>query len=216
MKIQILTSQNSWLNLNKRKLLINTLKKFSKNISIINDFKKINKNTELCIILSYYKIIPQNYLKFAKHNLVVHESDLPKGKGFSPLYWQILKGKSKVIFTLFEAAKSMDSGKFYFKKKFNFKKTLLFDEIKELQIQYSLRLISIFIKKYKHKKFIKLYDQRGKSSFYKARNKESSKLNPKKSIELQMDLLRICDNNKYPAFFFYKGKKFNIKVDKDD
>ena len=216
MKIQILTSKESWLNLNKKKFIINAVKKFTKKVSIIYDFKKISKNTNLCIILSYYKIIPEKYLKLANHNLVVHESDLPKGKGFSPLYWQILNGKSKIIFTLFEATKLMDAGQFYFKKKFHFKKTLLFEEIKELQVKYALELISKFIKKYKYKKFIKLHIQKGKSSFYKKRNKDSSKLNPKRSIEFQMNLIRICDNNNFPSFFYYKGKKFNIKISRND
>ena len=31
-----------------------------------------------------------------KNNIVVHASDLPKGRGFSPMSWQILEGKNKI------------------------------------------------------------------------------------------------------------------------
>jgi len=215
MKIQLLTSKNSWLNLNKKKFINDYFKKFTKQISIIYDFKKISKDTDLCIILSYYRIIPKKYLELTEHNLIVHESNLPNGKGFSPLYWQILEGKNRITFTLFEATKKIDAGKFYFKKKFLFKKILLFNEIKNLQIKYALELISKFIKKYKKTGQVKSYSQIGKSSFYKKRNINMSKLNLKRSINDQINLLRICDNKKFPAFFYYGGKKFTIKIKKN-
>ena len=83
MKIQILTSKNSWLNSNKKFFI--KKKGIWKNVKIINNHKKIKKNTDITAILSYYNIIPEKFLKHSKHNLVVHESDLPKGRGFSPL-----------------------------------------------------------------------------------------------------------------------------------
>ena len=42
------------------------------------------------------------------HNLVVHESALPEGRGWSPLTWQILAGKSEIPITLFEAVEAID------------------------------------------------------------------------------------------------------------
>ena len=51
------------------------------------------KNYSINIIPSYSKIIPKKFLEKSVINLVVHESDLPKGKGMSPLTWQILKNK---------------------------------------------------------------------------------------------------------------------------
>ena len=216
MKLQVLSSKNSWLKLKKKKFIINYFKKFTKKVSLINDFKKIKKDTELLIILSFYKIIPEKYLKISRHNLVVHESDLPKGKGHSPLYWQILQGKTKIIFTLFEASKKMDSGKYYFKKKFLFKNTLLYDEIKNLQLKYSLELVSKFIKKYRKNKIISSYYQSGKPSYYKMRNKSSSNINLNKSIKQQINLLRICNNKEFPAFFYFKNNKYIINIFKDN
>ena len=127
------------VKLKKKKFIINYFKKFTKKVSLINDFKKIKKDTELLIILSFYKIIPEKYLKISRHNLVVHESDLPKGKGHSPLYWQILREKLK-LFLHYSKHQKNGLSKYYFKKKFLFKNTLLYDEIKNLQLKYSLEL----------------------------------------------------------------------------
>ena len=50
-------------------------------------------HTDLCICLSYSKLLSEKDLSKFKNVLVVHESELPKGKGWSPLSWQILEGK---------------------------------------------------------------------------------------------------------------------------
>ena len=106
MEIQILTDRSSWFFNNKDKTPIRFRKYLKKNL--ISDHHKIKDNYDLTIIISYYKIIPKEFLLHSKHNLVIHESNLPKGRGMSPLYWQILKGETKVIFTLFECSQKMD------------------------------------------------------------------------------------------------------------
>ena len=57
--------------------------------------------------------------------------------------------------------------------------------------------------------------QNGKSSFNKRRTKKDSEININKSIKSQFNLLRICDNNKYPAFFKYRNTKYVIKIYKE-
>ena len=155
MKIQILTSKNSWLNSNKKFFI--KKKGIWENVKIINNHKKIKKNTDITAILSYYNIIPEKFLKYSKHNLVVHESDLPKGRGFSPLYWQIINGANKITFSLFECSKKMDAGKIYMKRKFIFPLSFTYDEIKRKQLFSALKLIETFIKNFKKKKLDHIY-----------------------------------------------------------
>ena len=214
MKIQILTSSNSWLNLEKKSFVLKHFKTITKKISLINDFKKIDKNTEILIILSFYKIIPEFFLKIAKHNLVVHESNLPAGKGHSPLYWQILHGSTDIIFTLFEASKKMDDGDYYFKKKIFFNKTLLYQEIKNLQLKGALGLTLKFLKKYKANNLVKSYQQKGKSTYYEKRSENSSEIDLHKTLKSQINLLRISSNKYFPTFFYYKKKKYVINITK--
>jgi len=56
--------------------------------------------------------------------------------------------------------------------------------------------------------------QRGKGSFYKRRGARDSRLDISKTIAEQFDLLRVVDNDIYPAFFKYKGQKYFLKVTK--
>ena len=49
-------------------------------------------------------------LALHKNNLVIHASDLPQGKGWSPMPWQIAEGRNDIVFTLFEAVAGVDAG----------------------------------------------------------------------------------------------------------
>ena len=115
MKIQILINNNSWA-MNYKKDLKKSLSKYSNKIIILSNHKKLNSGFDVNIIFSYFRVIEKKYLNRSKFNLIPHESDLPKGRGMSPLSWQILRNKNNITFTLLEASQKMDAGKVYFKK----------------------------------------------------------------------------------------------------
>ena len=108
MKVQILVDNpNSWM-VDYAKQLVDILKKkFDIKVSLIYKHEEVIEGDILCL-LSCQKIFKKLHLN--KYNLVVHESYLPKGKGWSPLTWQVLEKSSKIPITLFEAAKKIDSG----------------------------------------------------------------------------------------------------------
>tara|TARA_B110000305_G_C19160913_1_gene502547 strand:- start:137 stop:784 length:648 start_codon:yes stop_codon:yes gene_type:complete len=214
MKIQILISKSSWANKYKVEIL-NKLKEFSKNIEIFENHKKLKKNYDINIIFSYFKIVPKLYLKKSKINLIPHESDLPKGKGMSPITWQILENKKKIFFSLIEAGSKIDNGIIYYKKNVTIPKGFLFEEIKRIQLNQNLELIIKFIKFYKkNNKAPKSKKQIGKSTFYKKRNPKNSEIDVKDSILNQFNLLRIADNKNYPTFFKIYGKKYFLRINK--
>ena len=209
MQIQCLISKNSWVDDNYKNLIKIKFSAFSKKILFFNNHKKLRKNYDINLIFSYFKKIPSKYLKFSKFNLVIHGSDLPYGRGMSPISWQILKGKSKIVFTLFEANNEYDRGKYYLKKTINFGNKSLLNEIKKKQFNEMVNLYLSFLKN--HKK-IKIKNQTGKSSYFRLRKSKDSKININKSIKEQFNLLRIVDNKNYPAYFIYKNNKFKIKI----
>ena len=52
-------------------------------------------------------------------------------------------------------------------------------------------------------------------SFYGRRNKKNSELNPEKSIDGQFNILRVVDNQRYPAFFKVHGVTFRLTIEKE-
>lgn len=61
------------------------------------EHESISENFDIVFILSYHRIIDTQYLAKHKHNIVIHASDLPQGKGWAPMFWQILEGKMKFL-----------------------------------------------------------------------------------------------------------------------
>ena len=63
-------------------------------------------------------------------------------------------------------------------------------------------------------KKIKKKPQLGKTSFYRKRTKKDSEININKSIRKQFNLLRVTDNKRYPAFFYLKGHKYKLQIER--
>ena len=207
MLIQILIDNpNSWV-LPKAKILVKKIKLiFNYDTIIIHNHKDV-KEGEILIMLSCEKIFKR--LDLNKKNLVVHESDLPRGKGWSPITWQVLEGEKEIPVTLFEANDSIDSGKIYLKKYMRLNGEELLKDIKELQGKITNELIIDFLKLYPN---IKGVQQSGDETFYKKRTSSDSELDINKTILEQFNLLRVCDNERYPAFFTINGKKYKLEI----
>ncbi|TNB62395.1 methionyl-tRNA formyltransferase, partial [Campylobacter helveticus] len=173
-----------------------------------DSYEKV-RGYELVFILSYHRIIPPNLLTHNKHNLVIHASKLPQGKGWSPMFHQILEGKNTIEFSLFEASAGVDSGDIYLQKTLKLRGNELYDELRQKQALFSLDLCEEFVKFYPN---LKPQKQSGKESFYPKRSAKDSKLDIDKSLREQFNLLRICSNEDFPAFFYHKGKKFVLKI----
>ena len=59
-------------------------------------------------------------------------------------------------------------------------------------------------------------EQSGAETFYEKRDKEDSKLDIDKTIREQFNLLRIVNNDDYPAFFELEGNRYILKIELDE
>ena len=159
------------------------------------------------------QLVPGEVLARHRHNLVVHESDLPKGRGWSPLSWQILEGRNEVPITLFEAWESVDSGPVYLQKTMSFTGHELVDELRAQQGALTLQLCLEFVDRYPEPVQV-AREQEGEPTFYPKRGPQDSELDPDKTIREQFNLLRVVDNERYPAWFELEGQRYVVKVEK--
>ena len=158
---------------------------------------------DIVFILGYSKILKDSFLNKNKLNLVVHESELPQGKGFAPVSWQILENKNKISVCLFKATDKVDSGPIYFKGKINFNGTELYDEIRFKQAKATIKIVNKFLKKYPK---ISAKAQKGKSSYYRKRKIDDHEININLTIKKSFNKLRIGNNKKWPSYFYLKKK----------
>jgi len=209
--ITIATDMDSWLWPEIEKFG-NTLTSKGHNIQVVFVADEIPKG-DLAFFLSLQEIVSRDVLQRNKNNLVVHQSELPKGKGMSPLAWQIIEGKDEIPITLFEAVEALDAGQIYYQENMSFDGTELLGELRERQAEAIFRLCAKFIDDYpevvEHAR-----EQVGEESFYRTRTPLDSELDIHKSISEQFGLLRTVDNNRYPAFFMYRGCRYNLCITK--
>lgn len=163
--------------------------------------------------LGCVKITPPHILNKNHRNLVVHASDLPKGRGMSPWTWQILEGAQEIPICLLEAEKEVDSGAVVYRDFMPLKGTELIDDLRSLISEKTVELCLNFLKS---EQCPMGEEQIGEPSFYKRRGPKDSELDTHKTIAEQFALLRVVDNENYPAFFEMNDQKYIIKIYKDE
>ena len=52
----------------------------------------------------------------------------------------------------------------------------------------------------------------GSSSYWPKRSSKDSEIDINKNISEQFDLIRVCDPDRFPAFFFKDGEIFKITI----
>lgn len=163
----------------------------------------------IAFFLGCIKIASPNVLSKNFFNLVVHESDLPKGKGFAPVAWQILEGKKKITICLIEADNNADAGDIYYLDSMVFEGHELNNEIREKQGNKTIELCLRFLNEVKPPK---PFSQVGESTYYRRRTPKDSMLSINKTIEEQFNLFRIVDNKRYPAYFEIFGHRYRLTI----
>ena len=58
--------------------------------------------------------------------------------------------------------------------------------------------------------------QHGEPTFYPKRTRKDDELDPAMTLASQFDHLRIVDNERYPAWFTYRGQRYLLKISKDE
>jgi UDP-2,4-diacetamido-2,4,6-trideoxy-beta-L-altropyranose hydrolase len=209
LSLAILSDAASWMNEYIPGLLVDWLNS-GYAVLWVHD-KEDLRGADFCFMLGCGQIVPESELAQFRNCLVVHESDLPEGKGWSPLTWQILEGKHRVPVTLLEAAGKVDSGAIYAQEWLTFRGGELIDEMRAAVANSAIELCKRFVREYPEIEK-RAHQQTGTETYYRRRTPEDSRLQVNATIESQFDLLRVVDNQRYPAFFEARGHRYVLGI----
>jgi len=211
--------------INLMKIIIATIKSWN----IKNFFVLKNKFNEIDFFLidnkekltkEYIKKINPDYLFFPHWSwkipeeiyknykcIVFHMTDLPFGKGGSPLQNLIIKGIKQTKISAIDVSKELDSGNIYIKKDLD----ISIGSAEEIFIKAS-RIIFFEMIPYIIKNNPTPKKQVGKEVIFKRRKpNESNILNQKKlDLEKLYDFIRMLDAKNYPLAFI---KLENLKIE---
>lgn len=165
---------------------------------------------ELLLLISCTEIVERGIRDRYQKTLVIHESDLPLGRGWSPFAWQILEGRNEITVSLIEAAEKVDSGAIWKQEKLTFRGVELSPELNEVRDRARIRLAQWAIDNFGA---VTAREQVGFPTYYPRRTPADSRIDPHRSIAEQFDLLRICEP-RFPAFFHLRGARYEIELRK--
>lgn len=209
LRITIATSEGGWL-LNHLEPFIEHLVKSGHHVTKVNKAEDIPCG-DILLLLSFWSIVSPDLLSKHTHNLVVHESALPHGRGWSPVTWQVTEGKNTIPTSLIEATHEVDAGNIYLTKEMQLSGTELIEEIRHEQSRITFDLCKEFIETYPQMA-ARSKEQKGTPTYYTRRVPKDSRIDPNLSLKDQFNLLRVVDNDNYPAYFELNGKRYVLRI----
>ena len=185
--------------------LYEKLSKKYDNFILLNSPKKLTfsfvkkLNPEFIFFPDWSWIIPEKITSNYKC-VCLHESNLPKFRGGSPLQNQIIRGITKTKTTAFFMSKGIDEGDIILQRDLSLSGKI--DEIFLRMIENDFKIIEkIILGNYK------LTKQKGRRSIFKRRKPEESELDSSPhSLEYFYNFIRMLDDP-YPNAFIRLGDK---------
>jgi methionyl-tRNA formyltransferase len=144
--------------------------------------------------------------------LVLHASDLPQGRGWSPHVWAIAGGSKRITVCLLEACDPVDSGPVWLRSSFDLEGHELLPEISAHLFAHEVALMTRAVEEYDS--VVPQLQPSVLTQPLRRRTPADSELDPAKSLAEQFDLLRVVDNERFPAFFRFRGHSYVIKIEK--
>ena len=196
------------------------LKKWMSAQQAVHQVELVRKKSELAggdilFLISCSEIVGSADRSAYRATLVLHASDLPRGRGWSPHIWRLIEGADEITLSLLEAEDKVDSGRIWKKLKFPVLKHALWDEINANLFNAEIALLDFAVSEFEQIHPI-TQDPSIEPSYYPRRTPADSQIDPSQSIASQFDRIRVCDPNRFPAFFELHGKKYRLILEKID
>lgn len=168
---------------------------------------------DILFLVSCSEFIQRNTREKYIKALTLHASDLPEGRGWSPHIWQVLDGRKEITVSLIDAKDKIDTGDIWEKLSFDCPDHALFDEINAELFETEFRLMEIGMQKVAAGEKPIPQSNEG-ATYWPKRNPADSQLDVSKTLSELFDQIRVCDPDRYPAFFELRGHAFKLKIEK--
>lgn len=147
-------------------------------------------------------------LPSTRNVVVFHSSDLPKGRGWAPIYHALAENREEHVVTAILAGPQVDAGEVIAKARFRIQPCHVADTLREIDEEVCIRMTAAILERYDRQPF-KSVPQQGEISYYKRRSPQDSELNIQRPLVDLIPHMRGC-GNAYPAYFDWHGCRYRI------
>ncbi len=179
-------------------------------VTLVRDVAEVGEG-DFLFLIACHQIVKQPVRDRFAYTLVVHGSRLPKGRGWSPLVWQILEGENELPLALINAGEGVDTGDIWRIETIPLDGTELNDEIQDRIAEATTGLMHWALA---NCRVSAPRAQEGEPSYYPRRRPSDSEVKPEQSLAEIFDLLRVADPQRYPAWFDMRGQRYTLTIAK--
>ena len=170
---------------------------------------------DLLFLVSCGEVVDAATRSRFRHALVLHASDLPRDRGWSPHIWSILEGAEEITVTLLEAADAPDTGAIWSQRRVPIPTHALHDEIEARLFETELALMDEALSLASAPR-PRPQPTDIEPTYRRRRRPADSELDPNETIAAQFDRMRVADPDRYPAFFRLRGHVYKLRLEKMD
>jgi methionyl-tRNA formyltransferase len=165
---------------------------------------------ETLVALSYPTRVGDEVLSSFSEAYVIHASDLPRGRGWSPANWAMEALDTEITVTLLTMHSMVDRGEIIDQEVISAPIHFLWSDLEPLLINAQVTLLARRL----GGETIGLQGtaQSGQASYLPRRSPRDSEIDPSLSIESQWGKFRASDERRFPNYFFLHGHKYEIRL----
>ena len=201
----------------RHQLLIDVLEKNNfTNYKILSTCEEIDETSDIVFLSGVHYIVPEEYLSKPKYGVYCfHESPLPEGRGSAPIHWAVSNNRPNLTVSLFQANAKIDKGYIVTQVNVPIELTDVYEDLERKRLEGIQLAFEVFLEELSEGCIV-LRRQTGSSSYNKKRSITNSELDVNKTLAELWNHIRVCDNDKFPAYFKVGGKKITINYKVED
>jgi len=168
-------------------------------------------DADICLASGVHYIIKPHLLRITRLGIWgFHETRLPEGRGSAPLQWTVLNGRKELTVSFFELIEKFDSGRLLGQLSSIITTCDLLEDLRKKATALSIRLLEEKLLAFLEGR-LQPISQEGNASRYRKRDPSDSCLDLDSTLRELWDIIRVCDNEAYPAWLEMEGQKFILK-----
>lgn len=178
---------------------------------ITENHQVIKGDFDLGVLLGYNKIVPEDVLNIPRYGFILfHSSNLPKGRGWAPIYNTIVR-ELPLVQTLLFVTPDVDSGNIIAKAKYLLQGNETEREVRMIDDLMTLCLLEESLKPLLRGEITGISQNENDATWWRRRAPEDSVVDLNRALIELVDHLRALPKSA-PAFFDYKGRRFYLTV----
>ena len=176
-------------------------------VDIGSDFPVKPESYDLIVPLNFPKIL--NQVVNHKNVIVFHTSDLPLGRGWSPIANIFLKEEKFYCLTCFVANSSIDAGDILMKMRFKIRANDTATSIRKIDDNLMILGILLILSHFKGKEYCGISQDNQMGTYFPKRNKEENEIFLDQSIDEILPMLRSVESE-HNCFVTKDGYTFEL------